>query len=105
MRRNRVVFVGIALAGVAAAGCDGFGGNNQKYVTRKEFEELRKQYIATHDTMLAFWKAADSTNRILQLFFAHKITPTGKFPTPPPPPCPPACIDSLPDRPGPIEQQ
>jgi len=86
------------LGAVATAGCDRVAGG-EEYATKREFEALRTQYIATHDTMLSLWRATDSLSNMLE----HQI---GRFidTTPPPPRCPPRCLPEIPPIPGPGER-
>jgi hypothetical protein len=101
MKRNPATIMVVGLLGItAAADCNGNGAGRADYVTRKEFEELRSQYVATHDTMLSLWKGTDSLNAIFGGFISGRY---GKFPVPPPPRCPPNCEDLIPRAPLPIE--
>ena len=100
MNRNPAVLVAIGLLGVlAATDCDGDRGTRPEYVTKKDFEELRSQFAATHDTMLALWSGTDSLNKIFGLFVTGKY---GAYPVPPPPKCPPICRELIPRKPQPI---
>lgn len=96
MRCNCTARVGIGLVGaLVTAGCGGAPGGGD-YATKREFEALKVKYIATHDTMLALWKATDSMNKILEL----KIIPNIDT-TPPRPKCPPRCLNVIPPLPTP----
>ena len=92
---------GAALAGVgllgamAAAGCDGRAGG-EEYATKRELDSLRAQYEATHDTMLALWKATDSMNQALERWIQKDTIPI-------PLGCPPRCLILIPPRPQPSE--
>jgi hypothetical protein len=101
MKRSCTAFVGIGLVGVmATSGCEG-GAGGKDYVTKGEFEALRARYVATHDTMLALWKATDSMNKILehQVIAGMEAIDT----TPPMPKCPPRCLPEIPPLPAPEE--
>ncbi len=97
MKRYYTALVGIGLAGaMATAGCDG-GAEGGDYVTKREFEALRAQYVVTHDTMLALWKATDSMNEILEQQVIPAIGAVDT--TPPKPKCPPRCLPEIPPLP------
>ena len=89
---------GAALAGVgllgtmATAGCDG-GAGGKEYATKHELDSLQTQYVATHDTMLALWRATDSMNRILELRIQRDTIPIPKG-------CPPRCLPVIPPVPS-----
>jgi hypothetical protein len=96
MKRYCTALVGMGVVGaMATAGCEG-GVGGRDYVTKREFEALRAQYVATHDTMLALWKATDSMNQILE----HKVIPLIDT-TPPRPKCPARCLNEIPQMPTP----
>lgn len=101
MKRYCTVLAGIGLVGaMATAGCEG-GAEGGDYATRAEFEALRARYVATHDTMLALWKATDSMNKILE----HRVIAGMEAidTTPPRPKCPPRCLPEIPPLPSPQE--
>lgn len=81
------------LGAMATAGCDR-GAGGEEYATKREFEALREQYAATHDTMLSLWRATDSMNKMLERQIGPFIDTT-----PPPPRCPPRCLPEIPPVP------
>jgi hypothetical protein len=84
MKSDRVVLAGIVFLG-SISGCG-------DYATKTELNQLRAQYVATHDTMVAMWEATESTfNR-----FALDTVPRPK--------CNPRCLPLEPPRkePSPI---
>jgi hypothetical protein len=92
MNRYSAALAGVGLlSAMVTAGCDrGVGG--EEYATRREFEALRAQYAATHDTMLSLWRATDSVTRLLGPYIDT---------TSPPPKCPPRCMEIIPPLPRP----
>jgi hypothetical protein len=95
MNSYGAALAGVGLLGVmATAGCDG-GAGGEEYATKHELDSLRAQYRATHDTMLALWKATDSMNRTLELWIQKDTIPIPRG-------CPPRCLVLIPPLPQPM---
>ena len=96
MNSYSTALVGVGLLGaMATAGCDR-GPAGEKYATKREFDALRAQFVASHDTMVALWEATDSMNVILREIEKDTISP--------PPRCPPFCFEVIPPEPGRLER-
>jgi hypothetical protein len=76
MKPDRAVLAGIVLPG-SISGCG-------DYATKTELEQLRAQYVATHDTMVALWEATDSIVDLLSLIALDTV---------PRPKCIPRCME------------
>jgi hypothetical protein len=97
MNSYSATLAGIGVLGaMAAAGCGRSAGDGE-YDTRREFAALRAQYIPTHDTLLSLWQATDRMNKILEYQIIEPMIDT----TPPPPTCPPRCLNLIPPVPEP----
>jgi hypothetical protein len=96
MNSYSAALAGVTLLGaMATAGCNG-GVGGEDYATKHELDSLRTQYVATHDTMLALWRATDSMNRILELRIQRDTIPIPKG-------CPPRCLPAIPSVPSPSQ--
>jgi hypothetical protein len=95
MNSYSAALAGVGLLGaMATAGCNwGAGG---EYATKREFDALRTQFVASHDTMVALWEATDSMNKVLR--------EVERDTTSPPPKCPPICLEVIPRPPARIER-
>jgi hypothetical protein len=78
MRSDRAVLAGIVLLGSTAA-CD--------YASNSDLQELRMNYVATHDTLVHLWEAVDSLNGILGRIAMDTV---------PRPKCIPRCVELAP---------
>ena len=104
MKRSHPAVASIGLVGAIAMAACGGGAAGGPYATKQELEELRTQYIATHDTMRALWQATDSMNKILEIRVIPGLVALDT--TPPRPKCPPRCLNEIPPIPRPhgVEQ-
>jgi hypothetical protein len=80
MKKHRGVLVGVVVLG-SIVGCD-------DYATKAELEQLRGEYVATHDTMVALWEMTDSMASLIP-----------SFDTVSPPRCIPRCLLIMPPAP------
>jgi hypothetical protein len=94
MKNYCTALVGVGLLSTMATAGRGGSAGGEEYATKREFNALRAQYVATHDTMLALWRATDSMNQILEDRIQKDTTPL-------PPRCPPRCLPELSPVPGP----